>query len=220
MHITDILNKKLLQIGASVSLDKDSNEIGEQIAYQTTKNRSMEIIRVNDEKEIWVSFQCGGVFLPSKYFSEIEKVTNTIFEFLELKVPLKDFLNTHIKPPIDISNLKTDAEIIFEICWFNFLQPSAHDATDSPKWLIIREFATTIQSIAKAKKLFPYRSLDRLYFAFDTNNNLDNLPCIWVSSIEKDIPIFTIGYYDGTKLQSGTAEEIQIAFEEIITKSK
>ncbi|MEM6718749.1 MAG: hypothetical protein AAF611_05530 [Bacteroidota bacterium] len=215
-HIADILNTKLRQLGSTLDILQESNDIGEQIASLGVEDRFVEIIRVREEKEIWVSFYCDSVFLPSADFSDITEVANIIFEFLALKISVRDFLNTYCKSPIDISNLASDDDILLELYWFYFLQPSKYDMYDSKKWLIVVEFAKTIESIAKVKKLNPYRSIDRLCFTLDRRFNTGNFPCIWFSSREKDISIFSIGYYDGTKLQSGTAEEIQNIFKELI----
>ncbi|WP_298513970.1 hypothetical protein [uncultured Kordia sp.] len=216
IHITDVLNKKLSKIGSTLSFDKESNEIGEQIAYENIEDRSIEIIRFPKEKEIWVSFRYQSVSLPSLNSSDIEKITKIVFEFLELKISLNDFFGNYIKSPIDISNLANDKEILLELSWFNFLQPSQYDHLGPKEHIILREFAKAIESIAKAKKLNPYWSHTRLCFTLDRKFKTGNFPSIWVSSQEKEIPIFTIVDYDGVKLSSGTAEEIKDIFKEII----
>ncbi|MGH1387737.1 hypothetical protein [Kordia sp.] len=217
MHITDILNTKLLQIGSTLRLDKESNEIGKQIAYQGVEDRSMEIIRVREEKEIWVSFQCQGVFLPSLYSSDIEEIINIIFKFLELKISLKYFFNNYNKSPIDISDLIDDKEILLELSWFKFTQPSQTDYMEPKEWLLIKQFSKSIQSIAKTKKLFPDRSMYRLCFYSNKKNNLEDFPCIWVSKKEEPT-LFGIGYYNGPQISVGFEKEILIYFEQIIRK--
>jgi hypothetical protein len=216
-HIADILKIKLRQLGSTLDILQESNEIDEQVAYLSIEDRYIEIIRVREEEEIWVSFCYDGVFLSSTHALDITEITNIIFEFLELKISIRDFLNTYSPSSIDISNFTNDDEILFELFWFSFLQPSKYDAHDSPKWLIVREFAKTIQSIAKAKRLYPYRSLDSLCFTLDRKLNTGSFPHIWVSSQEKDTPFFSIAYANNlTTSFEGTAKEIENKFKEII----
>jgi hypothetical protein len=218
MHIADLLQKELQKLGSTVNITADSNDIGEQIAELGNENRYVEIIRVNEEKEIWSWFSCQGVYVASLSFVDIDELVKVLFSFLALNIHLKDFFNNYkyITSPVDISHLMDDEEILLELDWYNFLQPSRYDHMDSEKWLIVRAFAQTMYPIAKAKKLHPYRSVDRLCFTRDTYYKTGNFPCICVTSQKNDIPIFTISYLDGSKLQEGIAEEIKAVFEKLI----
>lgn len=214
MHIADLLQKELQKLGSTINITADSNDIGEQIAELGTENRYIEIIRVNDEKEIWSSFSSKSVYVASLSFEDVEELAKVVFSYLELKISLKDFFNNYeyITAPIDISDLIDDEDILLELDWYNFLRPSKYDAMDSQVWLIVREFAKTVQLTAKAKKLHPFRSLDRLCFTRDTYFKTGNFPCIWVLPQEDDSPLFAIGHYDSTELSRGTAEEIITVF--------
>ena len=57
-HIADILEIKLRQFGSTLDILQESNDIGEQIVYLSAADRDVEIIRDDEEKEIWVSFYC------------------------------------------------------------------------------------------------------------------------------------------------------------------
>jgi hypothetical protein len=220
VHISDILNDNLKLIGSKLIFNYDSNEIGEEIAFKSSGNRFVEIIQMTHETSVWISFQDQGVFLGSIESQNIKKITKIIHSFLETKIGLKAFFNTEfgIESPIAISNLTTDEQILLELAWFNFLEPSKWDKKQPKEWLIIKEFAKHIKSFTISKGLIPGRSLNRLCFNSNHTNNLEKFPCLWVSVKQDNTREFTIGNYNGNSLYTGPEKEILIEFEKILKK--
>lgn len=51
-HISNLLNHKLNLIGSKIRLDSEINDIGEQIASKVWKHRSVEIVKLEYEKQV------------------------------------------------------------------------------------------------------------------------------------------------------------------------
>lgn len=208
-HISNLLNKNLNLIGSKLSLDSNSNSIGEQIATITIHDRHIEIIRQNEERDIWISFHYKTVSLGSNTTRDINNIVKSIYSFLELKVDLLCFYITNdiIDSPFDISTINNDEDILIELKWLEILEHN--NSIENNDWLEIKRFGKRIKTIASSKGLEPFRSLNRLCFSLNTNQNI---PCFWISEKKE----YIIGYYNGKELRKGTENEIFEEFENYI----
>ncbi len=221
VHISDLLNYNLNLIGSKLVLDSDYNEIGEQIALKGTEDRSIEIIRLDNDTMAWISFYNHGVSLGTTESDNLNEIIKTIHLFLEMKISLKEFYDNElaIKSPIDISNFTNDEQILNELIWFNLLKPSyLSNKYESKEWLNIKELIPDIKDFLSRRNLIPYRSLNCVCFSNKTNETSLNDICLWSSVKEDEKQRSFIGNYNGNILKSGTKEEIIASFEKILEK--
>jgi hypothetical protein len=212
-HISDILNNKLNLIGSKIILNSGTNDIGEQIASKLCHDRTIEVIKL--ENEIWISFYYKNLILGSKTTENIDEITQSIHYFLDHQIELKKFYNSEfgIQPPFQFSKACNDEQIIFELKWFYLLEPEISDYPEPKEWLIIKQFVKKIEKLSCSKFLTPYRSLNRICFELGNDPLLGNLPCLW-SSIRKDgTEEYSIADINGNSLKSGSEKEILAEYE-------
>jgi hypothetical protein len=213
-HISNLLNKKLKLIGSKLILDSDTNDIGEQIASKTIDERYLEIIRLENEKSVFITFFYKTTFLGSNTITDIDKITKSVYYFLELKLELKDFYekNQVINSPFDISNIFDTQQILISLKWIDLFEENNTNGNESKKWLSIKKLSNSLKTLTSSKGMIPYRSLNRLCFSIN-NNQLDkSVPCIW-STENKG---FVVGFVDGKIIKSGSEDEVLKEFEKII----